>query len=106
MEQQAERDAPAAQAAIEVTMNELDRRAARVVREVIRGRPAVVTRYGKAVAMIIPLAEAESLRPAAVPTEAVSELRAQLAEREERRWWSRILHGRWLNGGGIHGPYR
>jgi hypothetical protein len=70
------------------------------------GRAAVVTRHGKAMAMILPLAEAEGLRPAAVAPEAVAELRERLAEREERRWWSRILHGRWLNGGGIHGPYR
>lgn len=87
-------------------MNELDRHAARVVREVTGGRAAVVTRNGEAVAMIVPLAEVESLQPAAVEPAAVAELRDRFAEREEHRWWSRILHGRWLNGGGIHGPYR
>jgi prevent-host-death family protein len=48
--------------AFEVTMNELDRHAARVVREVASGRAAVVTRNGEAVAMVVPLAEVKAGR--------------------------------------------
>jgi prevent-host-death family protein len=90
----------------EVTMDELDRRAARVIRDAVAGEVAVVTRYGKPVAVIVPLADAEGLRPAEIAAGDLDPLRARFAERERRRWWSRILHGRWSNGGGIHGPYR
>jgi prevent-host-death family protein len=90
----------------EVTMNELDRRAARVVRDAIAGEAAVITRYGRPVAVIVPLAEADELQPAEIDATDLDPLRARFSERERRRWWSRILHGRWCNGGGIHGPYR
>jgi hypothetical protein len=36
----------------------------------------------------------------------LTELRDRFAKRENRPWWSRIMHGRWYNGHGINGPYR
>jgi prevent-host-death family protein len=89
----------------EVTMDDLDRRAARVIREVAGGRIAVVTRHGKPVAVMVPLADAETLRPVEIESEDLTTLRDRFAKRERRRWWSRILHGRWYNGHGINGPY-
>lgn len=87
-------------------MAELDRRAARVIGDAVAGEVAVITRYGKPVALIVPLADSDRLRPAEITDGDLDHLRSRFAARERRRWWSRILHGRWCNGGGIHGPYR
>jgi prevent-host-death family protein len=90
---------------IEVTMGELDRRAAGVIRDVAGGRIAVISRHGKPVAVIVPLADAEALRPVGIEGDELTGMRERFANRERRRWWSRILHGRWYNGHGVNGPY-
>jgi prevent-host-death family protein len=91
--------------AIEVTMNDLDRRAARVVHGVVGGEVAVITKHGSPVAMIVPFADAPGLKPAEIGAVSLTRLRERFAARENRRWWSRILHGRWYNGHGTKGPY-
>jgi prevent-host-death family protein len=91
--------------ATEVTMDDLDRHAARVVRGVVGGAVAVITKHGSPVAMIVPLADAPGLEPAEIGAASLAGLRERFAAREKRRWWSRILHGRWYNGHGTKGPY-
>jgi prevent-host-death family protein len=82
-------------AAREVTMTELDRRAAAVVREVRKGEVAVVSKHKRAIAMIVPLDDELGL-VLRDPTQAagLAELGAVFKERARDRRTSAVMHGR------------
>jgi antitoxin (DNA-binding transcriptional repressor) of toxin-antitoxin stability system len=92
-------------AAREVTMTELDRRAAAIVRGVRMGEVAVVSKHRRAVAMIVPLDDelALVLRD---PTQAqgMAELIATFRWRDRNRHMSALMHGRWY--GKVYRRYR
>jgi prevent-host-death family protein len=91
----------------EVPLGELDKRASKVLAEVMRGEVAVISRYGTPVAMILPLELAVSRLPEELVFSGdLRELAERFEERASRRHRSRLLHGRWYHGHGIHGPYR
>jgi antitoxin (DNA-binding transcriptional repressor) of toxin-antitoxin stability system len=86
---------PAA-AALEVTMTELDRRAAAVVREVREGEVAVVSKHKRAVAMIVALDdELELVLRDPSRARGMAELVAAFQARAGRRRTSAVMHGRW-----------
>jgi prevent-host-death family protein len=79
----------------EVTMDELDRGAARVVRTVRAGEVAVITKHGRPVAMILSVPLAADALPPEVLGSRWRELEAAFARREWRRSISALLHARW-----------
>ena len=92
-------------AVIEVTLTELRRDTAAVIGRVMRREAGIVSKHGRPVAMLLPILDRATLRPAAVEDEDLAPLVERFAERENERRWSELLHGRWYNGHGIHGPY-
>ena len=90
----------------EVTVTELRRRAAGVLEEVKDGQIAVVSKNGWPVAILLPLEDEEKLLPPSVREDDLAELAAMFERRAFRRRWSELMHGRWYNGHGIHGPYK
>lgn len=90
----------------ELTLTGLRERTAAAVAAAVAGEAAVVTRHGRPVAMLVPIADRASLAPAMPDPEGLSALAEHYKRRSERRRWSELMHGRWVNGGGIHGPYR
>jgi len=82
-------------AAWEVTMTELDRRAAAIVRGVRKGEVAVVSKHKRAVAMIVPLDdELDLVLRDPSNAEGLAELVAGFKERARRRRTSALMHGR------------
>jgi prevent-host-death family protein len=80
----------------EVSVRELDRRASKVIAAVVAGEVAIVTRYGVAVAAILPAADAVRLLPPAyVMGGGLEEISRRLADRERARQRSELMHGRW-----------
>jgi prevent-host-death family protein len=90
----------------EVTVTELCERTAPVVASVAAGEVAVVSRHGRPLALLVPLADRDSLTPVTVGASELDGLAQSFARRRFRRRWSELMHGRWVNGGGIHGRYR
>lgn len=79
----------------EVALSELNREASAVVQRVEGGELAVVSRHGRPVAMILPIAIALAWAPAELAaTGKGSELGAEFQRRDDRRFWSDALHGR------------
>jgi antitoxin (DNA-binding transcriptional repressor) of toxin-antitoxin stability system len=102
---QAIRGPAPAVAAREVTMTELDRRAAAIVRSVREGEVAVVSRHKRAVAMIVPLDdELELVLRDPSKAEGMAELMEAFKRRADRRHGSAVFHGRWA--GQIYRRYR
>ncbi len=89
----------------EITLTELRRQTAAVIDRVGRGEVAVVSKHGRPVALVLPIADEAKLRPAALEEADFAPLIERFAERALERRWSQLLHGRWYNGHGIHGPY-
>ena len=80
----------------EVTISELDRYASRVVRGVIAGEIAVVSRHGRPVALVLPLDRAIlELRYETTMTGPMRELLAAFERRDFQRAMSALMHGRW-----------
>jgi prevent-host-death family protein len=90
----------------EVPVTELRRRAAEVIARVVEGEAAVISRHGWPVGVLLPLENALNALAQEVAPGELKELEELFAQRADRRRWSQLLHGRWWNGGGIHGPYR
>jgi prevent-host-death family protein len=80
----------------EVTVGELDRRASEVVERVRDGEIAVVSRHGRPVAMILPIADALELRPVdASDAPTLGALAAKFRALEHKRHLDALYHGRW-----------
>jgi prevent-host-death family protein len=90
----------------EVTLTELRERTAAVIAAVAAGEVAVVSKHGRPLAVLVPLADRDSLTPASVEAVALGRLAHRFERRRFQRRWSELMHGRWVNGGGIHGRYR
>jgi prevent-host-death family protein len=90
----------------EVTLTELRERTATVVAAVAGGEVAVVSKHGRPLVLLVPLADRDALTPADVEASQLASLAEGFARRRFRRRWSELMHGRWVNGGGIHGRYR
>jgi antitoxin (DNA-binding transcriptional repressor) of toxin-antitoxin stability system len=87
----------AAVAAREVTMTQLDRRAAAIVRDVRKGEVAVVSKHKRAVAMIVPLDdELELVLRDPAEADGLAELISTFKERARDRHTSEVMHGRWF----------
>ena len=79
----------------EVALSELNREASSVVRRVEGGELAVVSRHGRPVAMILPIATALAWAPSELTSTGKGrELGAEFQRRDDRRFWSASLHGR------------
>ena len=89
----------------EVTVTELRERTASVIERVGGGEVAVVSRHGRPLAVLMPLADCEGLSPATANPQQLAELAQRFERRRLRREWSALMHGRWWQGHGIHGPY-
>lgn len=90
----------------EVPVTELRRRGAAVIKGVVAGEAAVISKHGWPIAVVLPFGHGEKqLRRAVAPSE-IDELEQVFADRADRRRRSELEHGRWWNGGGIRGPYR
>ena len=79
----------------EVTMTELDRSGARVLRRIREGEVAVVSRHRRAVAMIVPLddeLDLVMLDPSLA--RGLPELAGTFRRRAVDRFWSAYVHGR------------
>lgn len=96
---------PAGTVVNEVALTELRRETAAVIRRVVRGEVAVVSRHGRPVAMLVAIGDRRTLRPVAVDDRDLAPLAARFAARALARRWSELLHGRWYDGHGIHGEY-
>jgi antitoxin (DNA-binding transcriptional repressor) of toxin-antitoxin stability system len=92
-------------AAREVTMTELDRGAAAVLRGVRKGEVAVISKHKRAVAMIVPLDDELDLvlrDPSQAP--GLADLIDTFKRRAKRRRISALMHGRWY--GKVYRRYR
>jgi prevent-host-death family protein len=90
----------------EVTLTELRERTAAVVAAVAAGEVGVVSKHGRPVAILIPFADRDTLAPASPEAAGLARLAERFGRRRLGREWSALMHGRWVNGGGIHGRYR
>lgn len=81
----------------EVTVTELDRNASRVVERVRQGEVAVVSRHGRAIALIVPIEDGRALLPPDLGADdrPLGELAKKFERRQVRREWSALMHGRW-----------
>jgi prevent-host-death family protein len=89
-----------------VTLTALRERTAPVIAAVAAGEVAVVSKHGRPLALLVPFVDRDSLTPADVEASELNGLAQSFARRRFRRRWSELMHGRWVNGGGIHGRYR
>lgn len=86
----------------EVTVTELDRSASRVIAAVIEGEAAAVTRHGRPVALVLPLADAVLLLPPYIVMGGeLGGLSRRFVERERHRLYSQLGHGRWYYAEGL-----
>jgi prevent-host-death family protein len=90
----------------EVPVTELRRRAAAVIEGVVAGEAAVISKHGRPVAVVLPLGAGEKQLQHEVSPAELRELERLFRRRAARRRSSELMHGRWWNGGGIHGAYR
>jgi prevent-host-death family protein len=87
---------PTLLSAREVTLAELTRRTATVIRRVQEGEVAVVTRHHLPVAMLVPLADALELRPLdASDAQNLGALAARFRALDHKRHLDALYHGRW-----------
>jgi antitoxin (DNA-binding transcriptional repressor) of toxin-antitoxin stability system len=92
-------------AAREVTLTELDRRVAAIVRGVRSGEVAVVSKHKRAVAMIVPLDdELELVLKDPTQAKGMADLKAAFQRRARQRDISALMHGRWY--GKVYRRYR
>ena len=89
----------------EVAVTELRRNTAAVIDRVRNGEAAVIAKHGRPLAILVPFAEPERLRPIELADADLEPFVAAFTRRESLRRDSELSHGRWLNGHGIHGPY-
>jgi antitoxin (DNA-binding transcriptional repressor) of toxin-antitoxin stability system len=94
------------QIAREVSVTELRRAAASVIRRVGAGELAVISRHGRPVALMLAIGDPETLLPAEVEPGLLAELAGAFVRRARWRRISELNHGRWYHGHGIHGPYK
>lgn len=88
---------PAQRELLEVTLSELNRTVSAVVRKVERrGAIAIVSRHGRAAAILLPLPEAMEWLPSWMfSAEPAAALGAEFERRARARAASAHMHGRW-----------
>ena len=90
----------------EVAVTELRRDTATVIDRVSKGEAAVIAKHGRPLVMLLPFADLERLRPIELADADLEPFVAAFTRREDLRRSSELSHGRWVNGHGIHGPYK
>jgi prevent-host-death family protein len=90
----------------EVAVTELRRETVTVIDRVRNGEAAVIAKHGRPLAILLPFADPDRLRPIELADAHLEPFAAAFARREDLRRISELSHGRWWNGHGIHGPYQ
>jgi prevent-host-death family protein len=90
----------------EVALTELRRDTAIVIDRVRNGEAAIVAKHGRPLAILLPFADSQRLRPIELAEADLEPFVTAFRHREALRRSSELSHGRWWNGHGIHGPYR
>jgi prevent-host-death family protein len=77
-----------------VPVTELRRQAAAAIARVVEGEAAVISKHGRAVAVVLPFADGEKLLQREVAPADLKKLERVFENRARRRAWSELLHGR------------